>query len=141
MAQQKEIELVFNPCDESLVIPMNQHLFYQVLNNLLGNAIKFTLKGNIIIDLSKEEGHARLEISDTGIGISDAFISKIFEAFEQESTGINRNFEGSGLGLAIVKKYIDNIGGKISVESTKNKGSKFTLLLPLQIGGTRKESI
>ena len=110
---------------------MNEHLFYQVFNNLVGNAIKFTSYGHVEIRTEKRGDLATLIISDTGIGISEEFKAKLFDAFEQESTGINRNFEGSGLGLAIVKKYIDKIEGEIIVESKKNEGTRFTILLPL----------
>ena len=134
LAKQKNIQLHFTPCCDELIIPMNKHLFYQVFNNLMGNALKFTIEGQIDVVLDKSDKHAIVAINDTGIGISEAFLNKIFDAFEQESTGINRNFEGSGLGLAIVKKYIDKIGGDIQVESEKNKGTRFTLLLPLQTG-------
>lgn len=132
LAKQKNIEVLFDRCSDELMIPMNEHLFYQVFNNLMGNAIKFTLQGSVEVKTEKTDDHAMLTIADTGIGISADFIDKIFNVFEQESTGISRNFEGSGLGLAIVKRYIDKIGGDIKVESKKNKGTKFTLLLPLQ---------
>jgi PAS domain S-box-containing protein len=139
LAKQKNLELIVNLCNEDLVIQMNEHLFYQVFNNLMGNAIKFTLQGKIEVSLGKEGEYAILKIKDTGIGISQEFMSHIFEAFEQESTGLNRNFEGSGLGLAIVKRYIDKIGGEIRVDSIKNEGTQFTLLLPLQM--SEKEQI
>lgn len=132
LAKQKNIELHFKPYKGALMIPMNEHLFYQVFNNLVGNALKFTMKGKIVITTDRDADHAILHVEDTGIGISSEFLENIFEAFEQESTGINRNFEGSGLGLAIVKRYLDKIGGDIKIDSKKNKGTKFTLLLPLQ---------
>jgi PAS domain S-box-containing protein len=138
LAEQKGIKLRFNRSEEGLNISMNEHLFYQVFNNLLGNAIKFTSKGSVAITTNKKNAHAELIVKDTGIGISDEFKTKIFEAFEQESTGKNRHFEGSGLGLAIVKKYMDKLGGEIIVESTKHKGSSFTLLLPLREGENEK---
>lgn len=132
LAKQKGIELHFSPCCDKVYVPLNEHLFYQVFNNLMGNALKFTMKGSIEIKTEKHSEHALLLIKDTGIGIGAEFIDKIFEAFEQESTGINRNYEGSGLGLAIVKRYIDRIGGEIKVDSKKNSGTQFTLSLPLQ---------
>jgi len=141
LAKQKDLELIMNLYEDDLVIQMNEHLFYQVFNNLMGNAIKFTLKGKIEVTLGKKGKFAVLKIKDTGIGISPDFLNHIFEAFEQESTGINRNFEGSGLGLAIVKRYIDKIGGEIKVDSIKNEGTQFTLLLPLQMGGKEQEKI
>jgi PAS domain S-box-containing protein len=141
LAKQKNLELHLAPYPDNLVIQMNEHLFYQVFNNLMGNAIKFTLEGKIEVILEREGKYAILKIKDTGIGISPEFLGRIFEAFEQESTGISRNFEGSGLGLAIVKRYIDKIGGEINVESIKNSGTEFTLLLPLQEGDSEKTNL
>ena len=111
------------------------------LRSLFGKKDQFTLEGKIDVVLEKEDKHAILKIKDTGIGISPAFLDRIFEAFEQESTGISRNFEGSGLGLAIVKRYIDKIGGEIKVESIKNSGTHFTLLLPLQDSYSEKPNL
>lgn len=141
LAKQKGLELKFSRCCDDIVIPMNEHLFYQVFNNLLGNAIKFTLKGHIEVITEIKNNNALLIVQDTGVGIAPEFLTKIFNAFEQESTGISRNFEGSGLGLAIVKMYIDKIGGDIKVESEKNVGTRFTLLLPLQKGGSEKSTV
>lgn len=132
LAKQKGLDIKFNPCCDEVFAPLNEHLFYQVFNNLVGNAIKFTMDGSVEVITDKNDTHAILIVKDTGIGIAQEFISKIFDAFEQESTGISRSFEGSGLGLAIVKRYIDRINGEIKVNSKKNRGTKFTLLLPLQ---------
>ena len=132
LAKQKGLELNFLPCCDKVYVPLNEHLFFQVFNNLLGNAIKFTAEGSVEVKTEKLDKYAVLYVKDTGVGIGSEFIDKIFEAFEQESTGINRNYEGSGLGLAIVKRYIDRIGGEIKVDSKKNSGTQFTLLLPLQ---------
>ncbi|HZX73045.1 MAG TPA: ATP-binding protein, partial [Cyclobacteriaceae bacterium] len=70
-------------------------------------------------------------IEDTGIGISQEFLPKIFNSFEQESSGMTRGYEGSGLGLSISKKYIELLGGDIRVTSEKGKGSTFEIILPL----------
>ena len=131
LAKHKNVELFFYPCKENIMLPINEHLFYQVFNNLIGNAVKFTLKGSIKLNTNIEDKFAIITIADTGIGISQKNLKKIFEAFEQESTGSGRHFEGSGLGLAIVKKYVEWSGGSIYVESKKGKGSIFILRLPL----------
>jgi PAS domain S-box-containing protein len=131
LCQQKGLELRIDSSEDELCVPINEHLFYQVFNNLLGNAIKFTVQGYVEIKTEKRGNYAAMTISDTGIGISNKFKAKLFDAFEQESTGINRNFEGSGLGLAIVKKYVDKINGEILVKSKKGKGTSFTIMLPL----------
>jgi signal transduction histidine kinase len=71
-----------------------------------------------------------IAVADTGVGIDEAFLPDLFEAFTQESTGNTRAFEGSGLGLAITKRLVDLMGGTISVESTKGEGTTFTVRLP-----------
>jgi len=131
MARQKNIALEFNPSEDVIMVPLNEHLFYQVFNNLVGNAIKFTPKGKIKIYTNIDGSFAKFTIVDTGIGIKKENQGKIFDSFVQESTGTGRKFEGSGLGLAIVKKYVEWSGGKITVESKKGIGSIFTLNLPL----------
>lgn len=133
LAQQKNIGFEFIPYTKELKVPINEHLFYQVFNNLLGNAIKFTDRGKITLRIDRLESEALFEIKDTGIGIKKENMDDIFESFVQESTGEDRHFEGSGLGLTIVKKYMDWIGGRIEVKSQKYKGSCFSLFLPLSI--------
>ena len=131
LADQKNIKLKFKPGKNKIMLPINEHLFYQVFNNLVGNAIKFTLKGSVKLNTNIAKGFAIITIADTGIGIKQKNLKKIFDAFVQESTGTGRRFEGSGLGLAIVKKYVEWSGGSIYVESKKGKGSIFILRLPI----------
>ena len=131
LAHQKNIELKFYPNKEKIMLPINEHLFYQVFNNLVGNAIKFTLKGSVKLNTNISGEFAIITITDTGVGIKQKNLKKIFNSFVQESTGTGRRFEGSGLGLAIVKKYVEWSGGSIYVESKKGKGSIFILRLPL----------
>jgi signal transduction histidine kinase len=75
-----------------------------------------------------------IAVKDTGIGISEEFLPRIFNSFEQESTGRSRSHEGSGLGLAISKKYIELLGGEILIESKKDHGSTFEIVLPAYKG-------
>lgn len=131
LADQKNIKLIFYPSKKKILLPINEHLFYQVFNNLVGNAIKFTIKGSVKLNTNIAEGFAIITIADTGVGIKQKNLKKIFDAFVQESSGTGRRFEGSGLGLAIVKKYVEWVGGSIYAESKKGKGSIFILRLPL----------
>ncbi|HTJ51073.1 MAG TPA: ATP-binding protein [Cyclobacteriaceae bacterium] len=109
----------------------DETMLYQIINNVTGNAIKFTEKGSVEIRTSLEANNfISIIITDTGIGISDEFLPKIFNPFEQESSGRTRQYEGSGLGLSISKKYIELMGGEISVRSVKGEGSTFQILLP-----------
>ena len=103
----------------------------QILVNLVGNAIKFTEKGHILIELKSEilPDHAlrlRIEVSDTGVGIPDDRVDAIFRAFEQADNSTTRRFGGSGLGLSIVSQLVDMMGGRIEVRSEPGKGSCFS---------------
>ncbi len=102
----------------------------QVLTNLVGNAIKFTDHGEVAVRLDADDRQVTLQVCDTGIGISEAFLPRMFEEFQQESTGLDRSHEGSGLGLAITKRLLDRMEGTISVESEKGVGTVFTVTLP-----------
>lgn len=109
----------------------------QILNNLISNAIKFTEKGkvNINISFSKIKGNMvflYFEVTDTGIGISNKYFKNLFEPFSQEDNSVTRKYGGSGLGLKISKDLIELMGGKLFVESRKNKGSKFYFILPFE---------
>ncbi|MEW2912632.1 TMAO reductase system sensor histidine kinase/response regulator TorS [Leisingera sp. JC11] len=111
----------------------------QILFNLLSNALKFTDEGEVILRLRTNGdagGHHRVtfEVSDTGKGISEEAKTRIFEAFEQEDTETARKFGGTGLGLAISRHFAQAIGARLSLESTKNVGSVFTLAVELTPG-------
>jgi two-component system, sensor histidine kinase and response regulator len=108
----------------------------QILTNLVGNALKFTERGEVFVHVSaleKEEDYARLcfEVHDTGIGIAPEIREHIFEAFSQADGTTTRRYGGTGLGLAITKQLCEIMGGEISVEGTLNKGSifRFTVCL------------
>src|SRR5581483_1988329 len=103
------------------------------LMNVVGNAIKFTPSGNVRIVLSNNADTVEIKIIDTGIGISEEFMPHLFEEFYQESDGLARTFEGTGVGLRIAKRLVELMGGSISAESEKGKGSTFTISLPLNM--------
>ena len=102
----------------------------RILNNLVGNAIKFTERGEVTVAVHARAEQVEIVVSDTGIGISEAFMPRLFEAFKQESTGLARSHEGTGLGLAITKKLVSLMEGEITVESRKSEGSRFTVAFP-----------
>lgn len=110
----------------------------QILMNLLSNALKFTPPGGSIRIEILEKKRAggfpcvQFTVRDTGIGMSREFRRKLFQPFEQESPEVARNKVGSGLGLSIVYNLVQMMGGMIEVDSEKNKGSAFTIVLPLQ---------
>ena len=112
----------------------------EVLLNIISNAIKFTKDGGTISFVAEncpcnDEHHVivRYRISDTGIGMSEEFLGRIFDEFSQENDGARTSYKGTGLGMAIAKKYVDLMGGKIEVSSRQNIGSTFTVEIPLLI--------
>ena len=107
----------------------------QVLKNLLSNAIKFTEEGKVSMHINAEiDGSIKFIVSDTGIGIPKEKQDIVFEAFQQADGGTSRKYGGTGLGLSISRELVKLLGGKISLESTPNKGSSFTVSLPLILG-------
>ncbi len=106
--------------------------FRQILLNLISNAIKFTLKGNVRIHLSSRDDHLRCEVRDSGIGIPEDKIAKLFSAFEQADASTTRKFGGTGLGLAICKRLVQLMHGDIGCTSTPGEGSTFFFELPMQ---------
>jgi len=104
----------------------------EILNNLIGNSIKFTENGSIILKAKKNEKHVLVSIIDTGIGIPKDKIKNLFQKFYQVNSSIGRRYGGSGLGLAITKQLIELQGGKIEVKSEIGKGSTFSFTLPIK---------
>ncbi len=107
----------------------------RIVSNLLSNAIKFTGEGNasggqVTVELAAEAERLVLTVADTGVGIDPAFVPRLFEAFQQESTGDARNFEGSGLGMTITRELVELMGGTIAVDSAKGEGTTVTVRLP-----------
>jgi two-component system cell cycle sensor histidine kinase PleC len=105
----------------------------QILFNLLSNAIKFSKENGGFVNVSaKREGdNVKISVSDTGIGIKEEDIPRLFQEFEQLDSGTSRKYAGTGLGLAITKQLVELHGGKIWVESRYGEGSNFTFLLPM----------
>jgi len=105
----------------------------QVLINLVGNAIKFTDTGEVVITAGATDGSFHLSVRDTGPGISAADQARLFQEFQQADNAITRKKGGTGLGLAISKRIIEMHGGKISVESQVGRGSTFTFTVPVVV--------
>ncbi len=131
VAQLKGLELALDISQENITAQIDKEMFESIISNLLSNALKYTNNGSITVDAYSEDESAIIKIKDTGIGISEELQEIIFEPFRQGSEGLSRRFEGTGLGLTIVKKYIELMGGKISLESKEGVGTTFTLKLKI----------
>ena len=103
----------------------------QVLNNLLGNAVKFTHKGGVRLSVFGDSSYVYFRIQDSGIGMSSQQVKQIFEPFTQADASMSRRFGGTGLGTTIAKQLVELMGGEICVQSEINIGSIFTFKLPL----------
>jgi PAS domain S-box-containing protein len=130
-AEEAGVTLTLDLPDAPVVARANEAAIDQALGNLVDNALKFTPEGGTVwVRVRADDEAACLAVEDTGIGIGEAARSDIFDAFEQESTGLTREYEGSGLGLAIAQRLVDQLGGTLDVESEKGEGSCFTIRLP-----------
>lgn len=113
----------------------------QILSNFVNNAIKFTAKGYVFIEMTKEGDELCLSVTDTGVGIKEENHAHIFEPFSQEDLSTHREYGGSGLGLAICKKLAEATGGSIGFESAPDEGSMFFVRLPCQLATSGQDQV
>jgi signal transduction histidine kinase/CheY-like chemotaxis protein len=136
LASDKKIKLTFNSNYDSLVAWIDSDKLEKIINNILSNALKFTPEGgSVTIDaatiIADEKDYVEIKISDTGIGIPKQKLDRIFDRFFQVDDSNQRSFGGSGIGLALVKELVDLHKWKIKVSSEINKGTEFTIHIPL----------
>lgn len=138
----KNLKFGFESYDEEINIRIDKSLFVEIINNLLKNAIKYTNRGSIHVQIETESFNnnkwAVVKIIDTGIGIPEDSIKIIFDPFRQASEGHTRSFEGAGLGLTITKIFVEKLNGKIEIKSEKDIGTEVTLKFPM---GTNENKI
>ena len=134
LAERKNLKFEMAVPDHELIIRTDRRSFTQILINLTNNAIKFTDKGSVRIELHerRHDGHSLAEIAvvDTGIGIRPNDQARLFQAFIQVDSSSTRAYEGTGLGLHVSQKLAGMIGGRVSFESEYGKGSRFTISVP-----------
>jgi signal transduction histidine kinase/CheY-like chemotaxis protein len=138
-AEEKKLDLVleYAPCVPRLMIGDGGRI-RQVVTNLVGNAIKFTSSGHVVVSVSCDgqtgrEARMRISVADTGIGIPVERIASLFEQFSQVDDSTTRIYGGTGLGLAISKRLVNLMGGAIAVASQPGQGSTFWFTLPLRL--------
>ena len=131
---EKNVALRLYPSPAGLVVLGDAYRIEQVLGNLLSNAAKFTHAGHVTVRTRRADGEVLIEVTDTGIGIGQEHLGKLFTPFLQEDDRLNRHYNGTGLGLALVKRLLDVMNGRIEVKSEKGRGSTFRVFLPMARG-------
>lgn len=140
---KKHLQLINAIPDDLPTVSADENRLQQILYNLIGNAIKFTDSGRVQVSAKLEgEGKIAVTVADTGIGIPEDKLDRIFESFEQADGSTARIYGGTGLGLAISKKLVELHGGEIRVNSAIDEGSEFTFTLPVsQISDASGEGV
>jgi len=118
---------------KAFIAPIDKASLDMILNNIVSNAIKYSNKGLIQVRIRQLDHSLYIQVQDEGIGMSEDFLLKIFQPFQQESGGYARKFEGSGLGLSITKSLTDMLKGQISITSSKGRGTTVTVTIPLKL--------
>ncbi|HEX2816803.1 MAG TPA: ATP-binding protein, partial [Phenylobacterium sp.] len=131
-ASQKGLQLGCSVSDDALGAWVGDAArIRQVLMNLVSNAVKFTDAGRVDMDVTRLPAGLAITVTDTGVGMAEADIPKLFNKFSQVDSSATRRFSGTGLGLAITREIVDLMAGQISVESVLGAGSSFRVVLPL----------
>jgi two-component system, OmpR family, phosphate regulon sensor histidine kinase PhoR len=135
IAATKQISLTAELCDRSLAAWADEEGVRTILTNLVDNAIKYTPNGGaVVIRAVPAAASLTLEVADTGIGIAEKDLARIFERFYRVDKARSRELGGTGLGLSIVKHLAQSFGGNVSVESQLHKGTTFRVELPAPVG-------
>ena len=140
-ADAKGLTITITSPEAALIVRGDADRLHQVFWNLLANAVKFTPRdGRIALTVTRERNEARVDVTDTGIGVPPEFLQRLFERFTQVETGSRRETGGLGLGLALVRYFVEAHGGRVTASSPgEGQGSTFSVLLPLapQAGAAR----
>nr|WP_320131173.1 ATP-binding protein [uncultured Holophaga sp.] len=130
----RPIEFIYEPLPEPVRVMGDPVRLRQVVTNLLGNAIKFTERGQVALKAWREGEFVAIAVSDTGIGMDTKDLARLFKPFQQVDGSITRRFGGTGLGLALSKRLLEMMSGRIEVQSIKGEGSTFIIQIPLMQG-------
>jgi signal transduction histidine kinase len=141
LADAKSLQIETTDELEDCFYLVDKHAVRTILQNLIGNAIKFTKVGSVRVKITEDSyGQVVIDVIDTGIGIAPEYHAKIFEEFEQAGPDIPRTYGGTGLGMTIVKRMVDLLDGTITLQSRLGEGAKFSVSLPLQSAGRRQDA-
>ena len=132
LARQKDLALSVTVPERPISFHTDGDKIRQILVNLVGNAVKFTDGGHVNVVVTRENGEARIEVRDTGIGIAESDIPRLFQPFTQLDAGLTRRHGGTGLGLYNSNSLARLLGGRIDVDSIPGVGSRFTLTVPVR---------
>lgn len=143
-AEKKGIEVDFKPSKKEIKAFIAKTQLTKVVSHLINNAIKFTNKGSVTINVTTWSNFNSekiiITVQDTGIGIPPEELAHIFDEFRQGSEGLTRKFEGTGLGLTISKKFVEMMDGKIEVKSKIDKGTCFNVIVPWHKNNPNKDN-
>lgn len=131
LAKKKSLRFINDIEPGTPAVFADEDRMQQILQNLVGNAVKFTETGTISVSAAVENGELAVTVSDTGIGIAPDKQTRIFESFEQADGSTQRQYRGSGLGLAVTRQLVELHGGSIRVNSEQGKGSTFTFTVEI----------
>mgnify|MGYP002628756231 CR=1 FL=1 len=132
ISEEKGLKLSLELPENLPSIENDELKLYQVISNIVSNAVKFTKKGGISISVKHDQENVTIEVKDTGIGIAEDVLPYVFDEFRQADGTTSRQYEGTGLGLTIASKMTKILGGKIDVSSKLNKGTVFTVTIPIR---------
>lgn len=131
LARQKDLNFTISKDSALTILKVDEYTITQMFANLIDNAIKYTDSGFVQIQVMDEKEYLVVIIQDSGVGIAESYLERIFEPFSQEEQGYTRKYDGNGLGLALVKKYCDLNGAGIKIESKKCRGTLVKIVFTL----------
>ena len=133
LVEKNANEFVIEKPDDLEKLTNDQTKLRQILFNMLSNAAKFTKKGTVTLGITKDGDNVRFAVTDTGIGMNEEQIGKVFEEFTQAESSTSKDYGGTGLGLPISKMMTEMMGGVMEVESKEGKGTTFSITIPMVV--------
>ena len=140
LVTNREVTLFFDEVPLDMTLVTDEGKLAQILRNLVGNALKFTERGEIRVAAAHDDGMVRFTVADTGIGIPPEHQERIFHEFEQVAGPLQARAKGVGLGLPLSRSFAQLLGGSLTVESSPGAGSTFVLRLPRRLASEHGES-